>query len=607
MTTETVDRSATVAGAAANLLQILATMDRPDLTERATAAAARARRPGSVVTVVGEFKQGKSSLVNGLLGSDVCPVDDDLATSAITLVSYGQQAAALVRHREDGEQKATRVELNQLGDWVSETGNPGNVKEVERVEIKFSSALLKSGMMIVDTPGMGGLGSGHAAATLSFLPFADGLILVSDASAELSAPEVEFLAKATELCPTVMFVQTKIDLYGEWERIFELNRGHLAAHGIQVPMVAVSSTLRFNALQRADKNLNELSNFPELITALGAKIVAPAKATAADRSAADLRGIVGMLESGLASEKGMLEDPSAFTDAIADLERAKERLEFLRGPGAKWSTVVNDAMSDLSTSVTHGFRSGMRGIQRDLDERIEELKTAEDWDELVRDLQTDVAEAAAILFQSIAQGREDVHAEVSELLADEQLGLAELSGGIGSTIDVMDMWQGKDDLDGTDSKMGKGVRSALGVAQSLTSAKMLMGSMSGLSKFGVSLGVLGTGPFIAGGFVLMGGMKVMDDRKRQLAQRRQTARQQVRQFIEDVQFDVNNEASILIRNTQRELRDEFGDRLKELQRTYADTAQSAQDSAKATQSEAKARLAEVDKAMHALRTIAAAL
>ena len=105
---------------------------------------------------------------------------------------------------------------------------PGNEKQVERVEITAPSAILRQGLALVDTPGMGGLGAGHAAATLAFLPFADGLILVSDASAELSAPEVEFLQRAVELCPTVLFAQTKTDLYPAWERIVEINKGHLA-------------------------------------------------------------------------------------------------------------------------------------------------------------------------------------------------------------------------------------------------------------------------------------------------------------------------------------------------------------------------------------------
>ena len=90
------------------LVKVLQKLERPDLAQRATAAAARLKRPNTVVCVVGEFKQGKSSLVNGLLGRTICPVDDDLATSAITLVRYGDEAGASVRRRgEDGRRPRT--------------------------------------------------------------------------------------------------------------------------------------------------------------------------------------------------------------------------------------------------------------------------------------------------------------------------------------------------------------------------------------------------------------------------------------------------------------------------------------------------------------------
>ena len=128
------------------LVKVLNRLDRTDLARRATAAAARLDRPGTVVCVVGEFKQGKSSLVNALLGQHVCPVDDDLATSAITLIRYGDEPAAVVRAvGDDGQAAATRVTVDDLGDWVSETGNPGNAKRVERVDVTANSALLKQG------------------------------------------------------------------------------------------------------------------------------------------------------------------------------------------------------------------------------------------------------------------------------------------------------------------------------------------------------------------------------------------------------------------------------------------------------------------------------
>ena len=179
------------------------------------------------------------------------------------------------------------VPVDELDQWVSESGNPGNHKQVERVDIVVPSTLLLDGLVLVDTPGMGGLGAGHAAATLAFLRFADALVLVSDATSELTAPELDFLGEALEWCPSAMLVQTKIDLAANWQRVVELNQGHIARLGLHLPMVAVSSTLRQAAFDRRSRSLNDRSGFPGLINALTAEVAAPSKARALARSAAD--------------------------------------------------------------------------------------------------------------------------------------------------------------------------------------------------------------------------------------------------------------------------------------------------------------------------------
>jgi len=92
-------------------------------------------------------------------------------------------------------------------------------------------------------------------------------------------------------------------------------------------------------------------------------------------------------------------------------------------------------------------------------------------------------------------------------------------------------------------------------------------------------------------------MQLLEDRKRKVAMRRQSARQQVRQFVDDVQFEVNNEITAFVREIQRELRDEFTLLLSELQATYTATAQNAQAAAKLTQEERKARAEEIAKLM----------
>jgi hypothetical protein len=568
---------------------------------RATAAAARLRRPSTIVCVVGEFKQGKSSLVNGLLGQTVCPVDDDLATSAITLVRHGERVGGVVRRREDGKAVAQPVEVGDLGSWITEQGNPGNLKGVERVEITSPSAVLRQGLAIVDTPGMGGLGAGHAAATLSFLPFADGLILVSDASAELSAPEIELLRQAVELCPTVLLAQTKIDLYPSWERIAELNRGHLARAGVDIPMVSVSSALRMEAITRKDRDLNARSRFPELVEALGSKVVEPAKADAAARSGRELTGIGAMVRTSLHEERALLSDPSRLHRALDDLRTAQARLEHLRGPGAKWTVLVGDRVTDLTNDVTHGLRSAMRTISRGMDEWIETLKSGEQWDAMTRELQTMVADAVTQSFVAVEEGRGRIHAEVAGLLQDEHLALPTAHGIPANPIDIGDLWHDKS-IDEAGSTGRKAFSTGLVGLRGAQGGVMMFGMMGSFLPTAVAT-LVASNPVLLGAGAVFGGMQLVEDRKRKVTMRRAAARQQLRQFVDDVQFQVTNELTASIRELQRSMRDEFGARLAELHQTVADTAKRAQEDANRSKEGAKARLAEIDAAVGAIDAV----
>ena len=589
--------------------KVLQRLGRGDLAQRASIAAARLKRPSTVVCVVGEFKQGKSTLINALLGQQVCPVDDDLATSAITLVRFGEQAGAIVRRKAESGNPGDppiieNIAIADVHQWVSEIGNPGNHKQVERVEIVVPSPLLKQGLVMVDTPGMGGLGAGHAAATMSFLPFADGLVFASDASAELSAPEVEFLRRATELCPTVLFVQTKIDLYPNWQRIMDLNRGHFERAGVSPPMVAVSSALRQEALARKDRSLNELSRVPEVVQHLADDVVGPAKASAAQRSIADARSIIGQVTAGLRAEREILADPAKAAEAVQALEQAKARLDYLRGPGAKWNVLVGDRVSDLSNNVNYRFRAATRNISKMMDERIEALTKGSEWDDLARYIQTVVADEVTQAFVDLEQGRNDIRTEVVELLREEHLDLAERSP-IGSGFDVTDMWQGKA-LE-QDASGGKKAFS--------TTITTIRGAQGGIYMFGMlgtflptAAGVLlASNPVLLGIGAVFGGMGLADDRKRKIAARRQAARSQVRQFLDDVQFEMGNQIGNLIREIQRDLRDEFSDRISELVRTYTDTAQRAQADAQKSGKERQERGAELDASLASFASLDTAL
>ncbi len=582
------------------LAKLLGQLGRADLATRATTAAARLRRPSTIVCVVGEFKQGKSSLINSLLGRAVCPVDDDLATSAITLVRYADEPSVVVRRRVDGAEVAETTTIDQLDQWVSERGNPRNHKGVERVEVAVASPFLKQGLVIVDTPGMGGLGAGHAAATLSFLPFADGLVFVSDASAELSAPEVEFLRQAIELCPSVMFAQTKTDLFPNWRRIVELNTGHLSRQGISIPIVPVSSSLRSAAIERKDRDLNEASNLPVLVQRLGTEVVGPAKQSAASRSVADGRAILAQVTAGLKAERTALDDPAVAAASLQALEAAKSRIEYLRGPGAKWSVLVGDKVADLSSQVLFTLRASMRDVQRMMDERIETLTKGDEWDELTRYLQTVVSEIVTKAFVALEQGRLDVRSQVVELLRDEELSAGDDAFRV-ARIAVDDLWQGKS-LDQGLSQGKKAFSTGMAGIKGAQGGVMMFGMLSQFLP--AAAGVLfASNPVLLGVGAIFGSIGLADDRKRKVQARRQAARSQVRQFLDDVQFEVNNQIATVVRDVQRDLRDEFSERLGELLRTHTETATRTQHDMQQGQAERQARAKQLDSVLQRFGSI----
>ena len=79
-------------------LRATSAYERPDLYARLERVRERVSDPTMRVLVVGEFKQGKSSLVNALVTANICPVDDDVATSVPTALHYAEAPVAVALH-----------------------------------------------------------------------------------------------------------------------------------------------------------------------------------------------------------------------------------------------------------------------------------------------------------------------------------------------------------------------------------------------------------------------------------------------------------------------------------------------------------------------------
>src|SRR5205823_3132019 len=124
-----------------------------------------------------------------------------------------------------------------------------------------------------------------------------------------------------ERCPTLACVVTKIDLFPQWRRIVELNRGHLERAGLDVKVIPVSSFLRLRAASRDDAALNDESNFPALFEFLRADVLQGGAAAAAKLAASEIAFVTAQLTQQQAAEADAAGGQSRAPEVIERLER----------------------------------------------------------------------------------------------------------------------------------------------------------------------------------------------------------------------------------------------------------------------------------------------
>ncbi len=396
---------------------LAARLERDDLAERLDEVRRRAARTDTIVCVVGEFKKGKSALINALLGTTACPVDDDLATTAVTVVRYGETPSAVVHRRVEGEPVLEPIEPTAVPDWTLEGSGRDGRPDVDLVEVRLPSPILESGLTLVDTPGVGGLNAGHAAATLAFLPSADALVFVTDASAELSGPELEFLASARGAGPPVLVAVTKIDMYPEWRRIVDIDVGHLQAIGLAERPFALSSVLRSRPDERDDE-----SGYGAFTEALLGDVMERARSASLATAVADVRWVLGQLREPLVAERAALEHPETADRIATELATTRDRLATLQRADAMWSTRLDDEFTALRTTVAFEFQREMRGLVREVHAEIETTDPGGSWSELNTRIQDEIATAVRGAFRRATTGAAEVQATIAAVLADQEIG-----------------------------------------------------------------------------------------------------------------------------------------------------------------------------------------
>jgi Dynamin family len=164
---------------------------------------------------VGQFKRGKSTLLNALIGMDVLPAGVIPVTSVVTVLRHGEQLGARVRFQDHQWMSA---DVSALADYVTEERNPDNRKGVSGVEVFVPSDLLAHGMSLVDTPGLGSVTEAGAAATHAFVPHIDAALVVLGADPPISGDELALIDRIADKTPRLIYVLNKADRVSEPDR-----------------------------------------------------------------------------------------------------------------------------------------------------------------------------------------------------------------------------------------------------------------------------------------------------------------------------------------------------------------------------------------------------
>jgi ribosome biogenesis GTPase A len=216
------------------------------------------------LAVLGQFKRGKSTLLNALIGESILPVGVVPLTAAPTFIQFGETAKIRVRYQDSRPEAefygaSTDERSAYLAGFVTEKGNPQNRQGIAEVQVNLPVPILSDGLVLIDTPGIGSTCRHNTTVTLDFLQQCDAALFLVSADPPITEVELEFLRQVKEKVPRLFFVLNKIDYLdeGELEEALSFYRRVLAQEAGcdgEFPVFCVSA--RKGLESKADANSN---------------------------------------------------------------------------------------------------------------------------------------------------------------------------------------------------------------------------------------------------------------------------------------------------------------------------------------------------------------
>jgi GTPase SAR1 family protein len=219
-----------------------------------------------IITVVGEFNRGKSTLINALIGDDVIPTGILPTTATINIIRYDEKKRIII-HNTDNETFEIPFNKESFLDYTALVNFDPN--RVKFVEITLPSPLLEDGVVLVDTPGVNDINEQRIEITYGYLPISDAIIFLLNSTTPLKMTEVDFLTNhiLSNNIDKIFFVSNQVDLLDDSDCRDSLNslkdNLQFLGKGKEINVYPLSSKEALRGILIGDDNLIKKSQYNE--------------------------------------------------------------------------------------------------------------------------------------------------------------------------------------------------------------------------------------------------------------------------------------------------------------------------------------------------------
>jgi small GTP-binding protein len=321
------------------------------------------------LVILGQFKRGKTTLINSLVGRAILPSSVVPLTSIVTILKFGEEIKCNL-FMNDNSEKDIRIE--ELHDYVTESGNPKNIRGVKCACIEYPLPLLEKGMQLVDTPGIGSTFLHNTETTYEFLDQLDAAVFLMSADVPISQVEKELLETIKDSTQKIFFVLNKVDNLApnEITEISTYNRNVLSEMGFTVQEIwPISARKALEAkISKVEDQLLE-SGLVDLENALGNFLSSEKGKIVLSTSISKVKRIILQRLSQIAIESKTLTDSeeelenkiNTFHQLDANLKRDKEDIAYLiKGETIKLNKKVEEMLLSFEENETPRIRKYLR-------------------------------------------------------------------------------------------------------------------------------------------------------------------------------------------------------------------------------------------------------